>query len=539
MPAHPDLIIWGAHIRTLDPAQPTCAAVAIKDGTIVATGDNDSIRAMRGPGTNMIDGHHLFLVPGITDSHIHPISSSLATRGMKIFDTSTVDELREQIRAERQRIGPDEWILGAGLHYEVFAESGIRGDLFDEATAGRPMVLRFFDGHTILVNQPVLDLAGITGPMQFSEEASVVCVDGKPTGELQESAAMDLANRVIPELGPSAEYALYKESFRRFSANGLTMLHAMDATPEEFAIYRKLEENGDLTCRVIVPLWQKPDTTRAEMRDQLPLRDERGHLWRAGAAKFFIDGVIETGTGWLTEPDTHGAGRNPFWADPDYYAEAVSLFAKAGFQCITHATGDRGVRAALDAYEAAMGGPEFGRCGPHRIEHDEIVDPQDVPRFAQLDVTASMQPLHMEAATPEETDAWAERAGHARTARAFPAQTLVQAGARLALGSDWMVAPFDPRIGMAWARLRRKPGHPELPPRAPEQALTALQTLEGYTTGAAATVAEQDISGRIKPGYRGDLTAFAADPVDTDADCLPDLPILLTVVDGRITHQAG
>lgn len=539
MPAHPELIIWGAHIRTLDPALPICSAVAIKDGTIVATGDDDTVRAMSGPGTTMIDGRQLFLVPGITDSHIHPISSTIGTRGIDFYDTKSVEEMRNQIRAERQRIGPDEWILGSGLHYEIFAETGIRGDLFDEATAGRPMVLGFFDGHTMLVNQPVLDLAGITGPMEFAEEAKVVCIDGVPTGELQEWAAMHLADNVMPVLSPEAEYALYKESFRRFSANGLTVLHAMDATPEDFAIYRKLEENGDLTCRVVVPLWQKPDMTMSEMRDQLPLHDERGHLWRGGAAKFFIDGVIETGTGWLIEPDSHGQGRNPFWADPNYYAEAVGLFAKAGFQCITHAVGDRAVRAALDAYEAAMGAPEYGRYGPHRVEHDELVDAADLPRFAQLDVTASMQPLHMEAATPDETDEWAARTGRERTARAFPAQSLLQAGARLALGSDWKVAPYDPRIGMAWARLRRQPGHPELPQRAPEQALTALQTLEGYTTGAAAAVAEQDVSGRIKPGYRGDLTAFAADPVDTDADSLVTLPILLTVVDGRITHQAG
>lgn len=118
------------------------------------------------------------------------------------------------------------------------------------------------------------------------------------------------------------------------------------------------------------------------------------------------------------------------------------------------------------------------------------------------------------------------------------AQTLRSSGAFLALGSDWMVAPFDPRLGMAWARLRRAPGSLEMPPRAGNQALTALQALEGYTTGAAMAVSEEDVSGRVKPGYRADLTGFASDPVATDADALVDLPVVKTIVDGRITYEA-
>jgi predicted amidohydrolase YtcJ len=149
-----------------------------------------------------------------------------------------------------------------------------------------------------------------------------------------------------------------------------------------------------------------------------------------------------------------------------------------------------------------------------------------------------MQPLHMAAARADGSDEWAARVGPERTAAAFRAQTLRSSGAILTLGSDWMVAPFDPRLGMAWARLRRTPGRLEMPPRAGDQALTALQTLEGYTIGAAAAISEDDVSGRIKPGYRADLTGFAADPVDTDADALLELPVLMTIVDGCIVHEA-
>jgi hypothetical protein len=533
MPGHPELIVWGAQISTLDPELPACSAVAVKDGMVAAIGDDDRIRAMRGPGTETIDGRGIAFVPGLTDSHIHPLMGTLRTQGADLFDAATLDEIRRRLVRQRERAGTGGWIQGWGLHYERFAETGIRGDLFDAATGGQPMLLEFFDGHTAVANKSALDRAGIDGPREFAEEASIVCIDGVPTGELQEWAAVRLVQEVIPEPDDDTRYRWFRESFQRFNATGLTALHGMDGTPGELDIYRRLEANGDLTCRVVIPLWQQPDTTAAEMRDQLPFRDEHGRLWRCGAAKFFIDGVIETGTGWLVEPDTKGQGRNPFWPEPERYAEAVALFAGAGFQCITHAVGDRAVRAALDAYEAAGAAPAVR----HRIEHIEVIQATDVPRFARLGVTASMQPLHMDAASADGGDEWALRMGPERTRRAFPAKTLLASGANLALGSDWMVAPFDPRIGMAWARLRRTPGRLEMPPRAPDQALTALETLAGYTTGAARAISEEQHAGRIAPGCRADLTGFAADPIDTDADALIDLPVLMTIVDGRVVHR--
>jgi predicted amidohydrolase YtcJ len=535
MPSHPDLIVWGAQIRTLDPNLPFCSAIAVKDGRILATGDDDSLRAMCGAGTTVIDGRGIAFVPGLTDSHIHPLWGTRATQGADLFDARSVAEIRARLAGERERTASD-WLLGSGLHYEPFEETGIRGDLFDEVTAGRPMLLRFFDGHTALANHAALRQASVTGPVRFEEEATVVCIDGVPTGELQESAAMRLVQDVVPVPDAETLYGWYKETFHRFSEVGLTALHAMDGSPEELDVYRRLEANGDLSCRVVVPLWQKPETSFNEMRDQLACRNDRGRLWRCGAAKFFIDGVVETGTAWLVEPDAKGQGQHPFWPEPERYAEAVNLFAGNGFQCITHAVGDRAVQAALDAYEAAGASPATGIH--HRVEHIELIQERDVPRFARLGVAASMQPLHMEAARADDSDEWAARLGPERTAQAFRSQTLRSSGAILALGSDWMVAPFDPRIGMAWARLRRAPGRLEMPPRVASQALTPLQTLEGYTMSAAAVISEEAVSGRIKPGYRADLTGFAADPVQTDADALLNLSILMTMVDGRIVYEA-
>jgi hypothetical protein len=252
-------------------------------------------------------------------------------------------------------------------------------------------------------------------------------------------------------------------------------------------------------------------------------------------AKFFIDGVIDTGTGWLYEPDAEGAGTEPFWPDPDRYARAVKLFAQAGFQCVTHATGDRGVRAALDAYRDA--GPHPQRRGRHRVEHIETLQDHDLPRFAAEGVAASMQPLHMQWRRRDRTDSWAGRLGPERAARAWRTRDLLDSGALLPLGSDWPVAQYDPRIGMAWARLRRTPGVPDAPVFEPEQALTGEEVLYGYTVANATVVGEQDVAGRIVPGFRADVSAYAADPVACDPDDLIELPVLLTVVDGRIVYR--
>jgi predicted amidohydrolase YtcJ len=528
------LAILGAHIRTLDPHRPMASAVAMRDGVIVEVGDDATVRAACDATTEIIDGRGLAIVPGLTDSHFHPFWGAEATRGADLTRVRTPDELRAALAAEREKVGPDAWIIGWGLVFEVFEETGIRGDVFDAAIGGQPAFLAFFDGHTAVVNEAALRLGGVTGRETFQDNSEVVCdADGRPTGELREAAAMELVRRAMPEPTAAERYRWYVEAMKQWNAVGLTGVHAMDGSPATFDLLRELEGNGDLTVRMVVPLWQKPEMTLDEMREQLPLRDERGRLWRGGVAKFFIDGVTETGTAWLYEPDTLGEGTKPFWPDPDYYAQAVKLFAEAGFQCATHAVGDRAVRCALDAYRAAGAAPGVR----HRIEHIEQLVDEDLPRFAAQGVVASMQPLHMAAYRPDGSDAAQSRLGPERRARAFRCQDLRCSGAILALGSDWMVAPFDPRIGMAWARLRRPGGEPDFVPVLPEQALTPLQALEGYTSEAARAISEEHLSGRIAPGYRADLTAFAEDPVECDADDLVRLPVCLTVVDGRVVHR--
>jgi len=524
--------IVNASVRTLDDAKPEAEAVAVRDGLIVAVGSAAEAREAAG-SAEVVDAGGATIVPGLVDTHIHPFAADMVM-GADLTGCASLAEVLSALEAERRRAGPEDWVLGWGVSYEAFHGSPIGFELIEEAVGGAPAMIRFMDQHTALASGRALALAGVTGPVDFTEGAEVVVRDGAPTGELRESAAMELVQAVVPELTDRERSARILETLRTLNACGVTGVHVMDGSPSTFDLVRELEAAGDLTLRAIVPLWQQPETSFDEMRDQLRYVGERGRLWRGGAAKFFIDGVIDTGTGWLYTEDTCGDGLEPFWPDPGRYAEAVRMFAQAGFQCITHATGERGVRAALDAYLAA-GVAEGVR---HRIEHIETVTDADLARFPRENVIASMQPLHMQWRQDDDSDSWAARLGSERAARAWRTVDLLRAGVTLALGSDWPVAQNDPRIGMAWARLRRQPGAPARRTFEPDQRLSGLEALAGYTTGAAATVGESALGGRIAPGLRADLTIFAEDPVLVAADDLLDLPVRMTIVDGEIVYAA-
>ena len=235
--------------------------------------------------------------------------------------------------------------------------------------------------------------------------------------------------------------------------------------PALFDDVAELEARGDLSLRCVrAACCSSRRRATRRSRSCSPLRDRGGRRWRAGAAKFFIDGVIDTGTAWLFEPGPHGEGTEPFWPDPGRYAEVVARFARAGFQCATHAIGDRAVAAALDAYRDAGRARQARRTGSSTSRR--CATPSSA-RFAAEGVAASMQPLHAEHLDEPGPFRWRDNLRPEQVAAGFRWADIRRSGAILALGSDWPVVSADPRIGLAWAQLRRAPGRPERTPFIP------------------------------------------------------------------------
>ncbi|MFT3864671.1 MAG: amidohydrolase [Solirubrobacterales bacterium] len=526
--------ILGARVRTQDPARPFVAAVAWRDGTIVAVGDEAEVREACDASTTLIDGAGTTVTPGLVDAHIHPFLAE-ETRGADLTAVRTRAQLVEALRGHRAEHPEEEWLLGWGLDYGALESPRIDAAPLLEAVGDLPVLVTTMDFHTGIATPAALARAGATGAERFESGSVVVAEAGAPTGELREAEAIELVRGAVPALDAAAERRLAIARLASLNACGITGAHVMNGDLAGLAALRELEAAGDLSVRLIHPFTISPDLGPEELAALLVKGEEAGRRWRGGVAKFFVDGVIESGTAWLYEPDSEGMGQAPFWPTAERYAEAVRSFAAAGFQCVTHAIGDRAVGFTLDTYASAA--PARGGA-PHRIEHLETLDPRDLARFGAGSPAASMQPLHMQWREPDGGGTFADRLGPERAARAFQVRSILDRGATVALGSDWPVAQYDPRIGMAWARLRRAPGRPDLAPFEPEQRLSGAEALAGYTTGAAAIVGEAHLAGRIAAGRRADLTAFAADPAEIDADELPALPVLLTVVDGEVVRRA-
>ncbi|WP_217144551.1 amidohydrolase [Streptomyces sp. AC627_RSS907] len=532
-----DTILTGARVRTLDPDRSSASTVAVKEGHIVAVGDEADVRDWRGADTEIVDLAGATLTPGLVDGHSHPCLGVEMSTGLDLSDCQDLDALRAALATAARAARRGDWVLAHGLDHNAFGGRPVHHDLIDTALAGVPAFIRLYDGHSALASGPALSAAGIDGPRRFEQRAQVVCdPEGRPTGHLIEFAAMSLMDAVLPRETAAVRRERLLVLLRDMAATGLTGAHVMDLQdPEVLGLLTDMEEDGELPVRLRIFPWCMPGADREDLDHLVELQSSHGRRWRVGGVKFFMDGTVEGGTAWLEHPDCHGQGTEAFWPDPAAYTRAVHHLARAGVRTATHAIGDAAVRHVLDTVELL---DDPGRRALHRIEHIETVPSSQLPRFARLGVTASMQPTHLAYTRADHSDEWSKRVGEDRAARAWRCRDLRDAGATLMLGSDWPIAHYDPREVLATARLRRLPGQPETEPVTAEQALTGLMALEGYTSHSALAVGEQDVAGRVAPGYRADLTAFAVDPVTAPADELGTAPVVLTMTGGTIVHRS-
>lgn len=444
--------------------------------------------------------------------------------GTNLSAVRDLDELRSVLATAERRDG---WIVGFGLDHNVFGGRPIHREQIEDVLGGAPAFLRLYDGHSALASEAALKAAGISGPRTFAQRSEIVCDGaGRPTGHLIEHAAMDLLTPLLPSRPYAERRDRLVDLLAAMAATGLTGAHVMDLGGHDVpGLLAAVEADGDLPLRLRLAPWCMPGATADELDELVRLQERSGRLWRVGGVKFFMDGTVEGGTAWLEHADCHGQGTDAFWPDPAAYSAAVHHLHEAGVGTATHAIGDAAVRHVLDTVEAlGAGGPR------HRIEHIETVPDGQLGRFAALGVVASMQPPHTAYTRADHTDEWSKRLGDVRADRAWRCRDLREAGARLALGSDWPIAHHDARQVLATAQAPRGAA-------SARHGLTGLMALEGMTTHAAIAAGEEHLGGRIAPGLRADLTAFTLDPATAPADESEGAPIRLTVAGGRVTHR--
>jgi predicted amidohydrolase YtcJ len=542
-----DTVVIHARIYTVNEKQPWAEAVALRAGTVVAVGSEAEIGKLRGPNTKVIDAGGRLILPGFTDCHIHFLDGSISLLQVNLDRAKTVGEIQQQVKAYAAEHPELPWVLGRGWQYTVFASGLPTKAALDEIIPDRPVYLESFDGHSWWANSKALKLAGITKESRNPPGGQFVRdpASGEPTGAVKEDAADAVVRRAIPH--PSHEQLLQalRRGMHEANAAGLTGAISPGGVSVEggdfsaLDVYDELRRQGELTLRFYIGSRLEPPAVSAEQIDRIDAARRRHHDdWiAAGAAKFFLDGVIESHTAAMLAPysDDPQQSGSLLW-EPEKYKKAVAELDHRGIQVYTHAIGDRAIRLALDAYEDAANRNHTRDARP-RIEHIENISAEDIPRFGKLGVIASFQPLH---AYPDDDvfKVWAPNIGPERAQRGWPWRSIEKTGGVLAFGSDWPIVTLNPWPGVQTA-LTRQTAEGE-PPGGwlPTERISLGDAIRAYTLGAAFAARREKTAGSLEPGKIADLIVLSQDLFMIEPTEIGKTEVLLTMVGGKIVYQS-
>jgi predicted amidohydrolase YtcJ len=538
-----DLVFRGGHVHTVDPARPRAEAVAVQAGRIVAVGDDGDIATWIGPQTRVIDLRGGLLVPGFQDAHVHPLHGGIGRLRCDLHDSPGRAGVLDTIRRYAEDHPDLPWILGAGWYMSDFPGGTPTREELDIVVPDRPAFLTNRDGHGAWANSRALELAGLDRDTPDPADGRIERrPDGTPSGTLHEGA-MNLVERHAPAPGPDDWAAALRIGQAYLHSFGITGWQDAIVTPEDQGTYRAAAERGELTARVEGALWWERDRG-GEQVDELIERSAGAAIgrFRANSVKIMQDGVLENFSGALVEPylDGHGGATDRqglSFVEPIALRDHVRRLDAAGLQVHFHTIGDRAVREALDAIEAARtaNGPTDTR--PH-LSHIQVIQPSDLPRFADLGAVANAQP-YWACHEGQMDDLTIPFLGPERTTWQYPFKSLLRSGARLAMGSDWSVSTPNPLLEIEVAVTRiadisRGVHEPFLP----DERLTLEEAVAAFTLGSAYVNHLDDVTGSIEVGKLADLAVIDRDLFAPDAGPIGDGRVLATFVEGRPVYEA-
>lgn len=537
-PLRADLVVLNARVWTVNRAQPEAQALAVWQGRLLAVGSNEALRPLAATARRVLDLQGRRVVPGFYDSHVHFLASGQRLGEVALKDAASEAEFGARLQAFDRKLPRDRWLLGGEWdHDRTFQGVLPTAELIDRYVPDRPVFLTRYDGHMAIVNTRVLQLAGITAATPDPTGGVIYRKPGskEPTGLLRDNA-MDLVTRLIPPPSDAAIAEAVRAALREAARVGVTSLQDLDGgaagtRQKLFRLYQQLARSGQLSVRIGLrwPLgeWQQ----LARLGAEVGLGDE----WvRIGGVKGFVDGSLGSSTAKMYEPFLNEPGSTGIYVTPLSKLRAdIAGADRAGLSVAVHAIGDRANAELLDIFAevARENGPRDRRF---RIEHVQHLRPRDYPRFRELGVIASMQPYHA-----IDDGRWAEgRIGPTRCASSYAFRSLLDAGARVAFGSDWSVAPLDPLLGIDAAVNRRTLDgkHPE--GWFPAQRIRVAEAIEAYTLTSAHAAFEEKERGSLEPGKLADFVVLSHDILASEArDQIAWTEVLLTVVGGKVVHD--
>jgi len=541
------LLIVNGNIITVDAAQPSAQAVAVKDGLILAVGPNTAMAALKGPSTKTLDLGGATLIPGFIEAHAHLLYMGRALQELDLARAATWSAVVAMVARAAQDKPPGEWIIGSGWHQEKWRaapEPAVEGypthAALSRVSPDNPVLLYHASGHAAIANARAMQAAGIDADSPSPAGGRILRdARGSPTGVLLDAAMAPVrqaAERPQQEADPRQRETRTRRTVAaavdHVLSKGVTSFQDAGASFETIDVLKAMARQNELRLRLWVMINESNDALEKRLSDYR-IQDAGGKL-TVRAVKRFMDGALGARTAWLLAPyadapDQTGLNVTP----PAVIAETARIAREHGFQLCVHAIGDRANRETLDLFEAAFAGRGLPSDLRWRIEHAQHLDPDDIPRFAKIGVIASMQPIHATSDGP-----WVEaRIGPRRAeAGAYVWRRLRAAGAAIAVGTDAPVEDVDPIANYDAAVTRRLPDGTRF---YPAQAMTRAEALRAYTLDNAYAAFEENVKGSVTPGKYADFTVLSQDITAVDEAQIRQTRVLYTIVGGKIEYAAS